>query len=754
MKHHRPLLAAIVFSLIMAGASIAQDGGRGAAATWQVQKYDVDVTLPPGERDRTITVKASLNLKNVSGKAASTLTLRVSPAAEVSSVRINDSTADFSKGEEKINTASNFQRIVMRLPSVAPDALLSAVVDYKITLKENSALEAVSPVGSQFLPLSFWYPTPNSWYFTRGSDKAPMRIRVQAPAGLTAVSAGNESAGAFEEAIRGMPFFIAGSWEMSNQNGVSVYMPKGSGNDATKRAADLAGLVTDAKAFMANVLGKAPDVPLRIVSSRRGAGFASGGTMIVSDAVFRRSKIDSLTAMNIAEAMAKLWIGDSISVNGEGYGAISEGLARYLATQFIESKYGKDVADVERLRQRVSYAAISTRDAPMALVSPIDDYYYPEVANKGAMAWRILAKRVGGDEFWKAVRSSAQDGNLTLSELRSAFPAQKDLLDYLFDKVTDMNLQAGLPQTSGAETKVALRNTGSTDATVDVAATTASGERIVAPTTIRAMSFGEVVFKTPGKITRVEVDADKMYPQMEYSDDVAPRDSTESDPLLAVKRLYDKQDLAGAEASARPPLRDLPRFDELRILLARSLLGENKTAEAEREFKAVLDEKLPTSRSLAWANEGLAEIAAKANQTEPARKFAETAILTEGEYGAGLAARNLRNKLGAGSAVDASVKGFFADFDKAASSNRKADVDAMVLPGEVTKFAGGVAGSTEQWRTDVRQVDRVDADTVLVDAGMTIKLLNKEPETGMAVYRLIKTAGGWKMAGVEMFETR
>jgi hypothetical protein len=78
----------------------------------------------------------------------------------------------------------------------------------------------------------------------------------------------------------------------------------------------------------------------------------------------------------------------------------------------------------------------------------------------------------------------------------------------------------------------------------------------------------------------------------------------------------------------------------------------------------------------------------------------------------------------------------------------------MVLPGEVTKFAGGVAGSTEQWRTDVRQVDRVDADTVLVDAGMTIKLLNKEPETGMAVYRLIKTAGGWKMAGVEMFETR
>src|ERR1043165_2233861 len=115
---------------------------------------------------------------------------------------------------------------------------------------------------------------------------------------------------------------------------------------------------------------------------------------------------------------------------------------------------------------------------------------------------------------------------------------------------------------------------------------------MIASSSIRATSFGEVTFRSPSKIIRAEIDVDKMYPQTDYSDDIAPREIDESDPLLAVKRLFDRQDFAGAETAARSTLRDLPRYDDVRILLARSLLGENKTGEAEREFKAVLDEKL------------------------------------------------------------------------------------------------------------------------------------------------------------------
>ena len=461
--------------------------------------------------------------------------------------------------------------------------------------------------------------------------------------------------------------------------------------------------------------------------------------------------------MNIAESVTKQWIGNSIAASGESYGVVSEGLVRYIATQFIESKYGKDVADIERLRQRSAYSAVAKRDAPMTTVSPIDDYYFPVVANKGAMAWRLIAKRVGAAEFAETLKRNSQDGDLTVAELRAAFSSQKEVVDLLFDQITEMNLMVGLPQVGNGEVKVAVKNTGTTDITVDVAATTVGGQKLISPTSVKAQTIGETVFRTNEKILRVEIDADKLYPQLDYFDDIAPRESTESDPLLAVKRAFDKQDAEGfatAETTAKVLLRDLPRSDDLRVLLARTLLAQGKTSEAEREFKAVLDEKLPTARSMAWANVGLAEAASKAGQNDAAIKYAETAIAIDAEYGASFAARNLRNKLGVASAADPGVKAFFNDFDKAAASNRKAETEALTMPGEVTKFVSGISGSTEQWQTQVRQIDRIDANTVLVEANMSIKLLNKEVETGIAVYRLTKVGNGWKLSAVDMFEVR
>ena len=76
------------------------------------------------------------------------------------------------------------------------------------------------------------------------------------------------------------------------------------------------------------------------------------------------------------------------------------------------------------------------------------------------------------------------------------------------------------------------------------------------------------------------------------------------------------------------------------------------------------------------------------------------------------------------------------------------------MPGEASKFAGGIAGGTEQWQTQVRQVDRLDANNVLVETTLTIKLLTKEVESGIAVFRLTKAGTAWKLSGVETFEVR
>ena len=741
------LLSACIFSVF------AQDESR-ASKTWEVQKYNIAATLPQNETDRYLSVKAILGLKNVSNGAASRLTLRISPNAEVLSVKVNDSTADFTKGEEKIGGNLNLQRIIVRVPSIQAGANFSVAVDYKLKVEENSGLSALSAVGSQFLPLSFWYPTPNSWYFARGADFAPTHLQINSNSSETVVSSGTSNANAFEQKLNVQPFFVTGSWEVINAGNVSVFLPKGAGADEQKRANELASLASDAKTFVAGLLGNTADEPLKIVAVKRGAGFSSGGTVFVEEAAFRRQKIDSQTAMVIGEAVAKLWLGNATVIGGDAFGAVKEGLPRYIATEFLEKQYGKEIADIERLRQRTSYTAIVQRDAPLNIVSPVDDYFYTTVANKGAMIWRLLAKKIGQNEFFSEIRSLAKDGNLSLSEFRSAFSGQKDFFDNLFNKITDTNLLVGLPQQNGAEAKIALRNSGSVEATVNVSATTANGEKLNAQTTIMPQSFGEVIFKNVNKIIRTEIDTEKFYPQTDYSDDVAPRETDTSDSILFIKRAFDQQDFVKAEKNARLVLQNMPRFDEARTWLGRALLAQGRNSDAEKEFRMVLDEKLPNSRSLAWANAGLGEIALKAGQNSQAAVFFAEAIETDAEYGATLTARQGRNKTNSAAAIDETVRAFFLQFDKAAVSARKADLDALILAGEIPKFSSGIAGQAEQWQTKVLYTDKVDANTIRAEANLNIKLLNKSAESGIAVFRLTKIGSKWKLSGVDVFEVR
>lgn len=742
-------LSAFVLLLFSVAVS-AQDDTR-ISATWQVQKYEITASLPTSDADRNLTARATLSLRNVSSRPASSLTLRISASATVSAVSVNGTTADFTKSEEKVGSAS-LQRIAIRIPSIAPSANTTAIVDYKLNIKDNSGLAAVSTSGAQFLPLSYWYPTPNSWYFARGADYGGVRVQINAP-GLVVVGSGKELSGAFDQPLFVQPFFVAGNFDRSTLNGVEVYLPKGSTLDEKKRAEELAALYSESKSFVSSSFGAGPDTPLRIVAVKRGGGFASGGTLLVDESVFRRSKIDSGTVSAATEAIGKLWFADNIQLSGDGFGVIREGLPRYLSTQFIETKYGKAVADVERMRQRNAYSSVSQRDAPIIQVAPLDDYYFSTVAYKGSMAWRLLSRRVGAEEFSKRIASGASDRVLTLGEIRSFFPEQKELLEVLFDKVTDTNLLVGLPQAGSGETKAALRNTGSVDVNVTVTATFANGEKMSAPTSIRAMSFGEISFRSPNKVVRLEIDTEKLFPQTDYSDDVAPREFTDSDLLLAVKRAFDKQDFALAESTARNVLKEFPNFDDVRVLLGRSLLAQNKNADAEREFRRSLDEKMPTARTLAWAYLGLAEVAQRNGETN-AVKLAEEAIKADADFGAGLGARVLRNKVTASGPVSEEVKAYFASFDRAALSNRKAEIDATVIGGEASRFVSGVSGNVVEWKSLPTHVDQLSADTLLVEAQMSVKMLNREVETGMAVYRLIRTGSGWKLYSADVFEVR
>lgn len=752
MKDIRAIIICSLFFWIFGFSTKAQTETR-ATKTWEVQKYDIAATLPVAESDRFLNAKAVLNLKNVSGNAATSLTLRINQNAEVTDVKLNNTTVSFTKGEERIGSG-RLQRIILRAISIPPNETIAVEVTYKLKVEENSGLNALSPVGSQFLPLSFWYPTPNSWFFARGADYAPFALKINSPSNQTVISSGTGNNNSFEQKLFDQPFFITGQWDTVNAGKISVFLPKGASSEEQKRAGELAALTAEIKSYTTSLLGEAPDFPVRIVAVRRGAGFSSGGTILVDESTFRRPKIDSAMVVTLAESIAEIWLGNIIQVDGDGQGAIRRGLSRFIATQFLEKKYGREIADLERLRQRTAYAAVIKRDAPLSQVTLLDDYYFATTSYKGAMIWRLLAKKMGSDSFFDIIRANLKTGQVNLAGLRRSFSQYKELIDYGFDQVTDMDLLIGLPQTNGNETKMALRNTGSIEATVEITATTEKGNKLKTTTTIPARGFGEARFNTPDKISRVEVDSEKLYPQTDYANDVKPLEVEDSDLILFIKRFFDRQDYVTAEKNARIVLRDLPQFDEARVFLGRALLAQNKITEAENEFRKVLNEKLPTARSLAWANVGLGEIMLKTGQTSQAARFFDEAIRINADFGANWQARQGKVKANVTNAGDENIKAFFGQFDKAAVSGNKASIESLIVPGEIPRFSTGIAGQAQEWNSKIVQVDVLDQNNLLVEVSLNIRLINKNPESGTAIYRLSKIGNNWKISGIEMFEVR
>ena len=106
------LLFLFLLNLLLSQFVFTQDDTR-VTATWQVQKYDIAVTLPASETDRTLVSKASVTVKNVTSQPATTLSLRISPGAEVTAVSVGGATADFTKREEKVGVGGSLQRLML-----------------------------------------------------------------------------------------------------------------------------------------------------------------------------------------------------------------------------------------------------------------------------------------------------------------------------------------------------------------------------------------------------------------------------------------------------------------------------------------------------------------------------------------------------------------------------------------------------------------------------------------------------------------
>jgi|SRR5687768_6477705 len=739
-----------------------------APPLWQVTLFDINANVQ--QTERTISVVATINATNIGGSAGRVMTVRLNNKATVKSVAAGGAASTFRQGTEPRGDLNRFE---IALPSaVNPGASTTVSVNYTLPVEINSGLASISPIGTQFLPGSFWYPMPNTPYTLRGTDTAPFRMTVNI---ANAISSGVEKTGSagsisFDQSIHGQPFFLQGDWDKVEGAGdgksVAVLLEKGGSAEDRKRAEALIAFAGAARSFYATSLGPAPDVPVRIVSVRRGAGFSDSGTVLIDADTLRLSKIDAATALSVAETVARLWIGGQTPVRGEGNGVLRDALVRYLATQFLEKQFGRDAILSELYRQRLAYAAVAQRDAPLARSTQIDNTYFGSVPNRGAMFWRLVDRKMGREAFMGVVRATLDAGKkdqtgTTLTALREALVARggealKPLLDTQLDQVVDTDLMVGLPAQRQGQWVSALRNIGSIDIAVTVAATTDRGERVLAEATVPAKEFGEAVFKTASKIVRVEVDPDKLYPQLDYGNDAMPRNKDLPEALNETSLQLGAQDYAKAEATARAMIAAAPRFQDARFLLARALLGQNKLEEAEQISRALLEEPLPFTASLAWANIVLGEIAMKRNQAAEAAKRFNDAVISSRDYPSSLAARAARIRAEAAAnaapAVDDAARTFITQFSQAVVSNKKAELESRVVSGELVRFINASIG-TELWETRVLRTEQLNANLIAADVYIKANKLGKAGE-GTAVMLLARTPGGLKISGIELFEVR
>jgi hypothetical protein len=755
------------FLLIVLSFFTVAFGQDEARAVWQTTNFDITANLP--QTDRSLNVVALLSATNVGRGTGTTFTFRIAQKAAIKSVNVGGATATYRSVSE---TVGNLQRVTVTLPgSVAGGGSTQISINYSLPVDSNTGLAAVSAMGSQFLPLSFWYPTPNTPFSVRGADTAPVKIMVNATGVLSSgVEKSTVSASTlFEQPLASQPFFVQGDWDKldgtADAKMITAYLPRGAGVDEKKQAEALINLASAARGFYSNLLGAGPDVPIRLVAVRRGAGFAEGGTILLETGAFRRAKTDATTALLIAESVARLWIGGQTPVRGDGGGTLRDGLVRFLATQFVEKQFGASAARAEMLRERLAYSTVAKKDGPLARMTMLDAAYFNSVPNKGAMVWRLVENNLGRDAFFSTLRDQLQTGRtgstgITLAGLRAALATRggertKSLLDQQLDQVTDLDLLVGLPQQRGADWVAALRNLGATDAITSVRATAANGQQTSVDVVVPARNFGEAVFKNAAKPVRVEIDPEKLYPQLDYSNDISPKTRDAQEAMGEATRQFSAQDYAKAETIAREALSVAPDLQEARILLARALLAQNRIDDAEKLFRAAIDDVLPTPGAMAWGNIGLGEVSLRRNQAAEAAKRFNDAVRADAEYASSLSARanRIKAETAANSVqVDPAVKTFVSQLDQAILSGKRPELESKIIPGELVRFINGLIGTQpEIWQTRVLRSEPLDANFVSVDVSLETKELGNQ-RAGTAVLTLMKTGNGYKLAAIDLFE--
>jgi hypothetical protein len=546
-------------------------------------------------------------------------------------------------------------------------------------------------------------------------------------------------------------------------------------------------------------------------SASRETSASMVGAVTIDENIFRRDAVDLGTIELLSGAAARAWIDGQVLLRGRGAGMLRDALPVYLVAQYMGERFGLPQRDAAFERFRRAYAAVARNDAPLLTQSQLDRNYATSVYNKGALVWRMIERTFGAPAFDKALRSSLSRGRvdaLSLSgwmapqqtqlaqgqqgqqgQQRRGGPqphplcqfsrcanfkenlvsagADRKLVNELFNNwietVTLPDFAIGQPQNTANGVESTIANFGSRerddlpgDFTVEVVATT-GGEKIQKTVTVKAGEYGSVNFPAGVDIKTIEIDPDKNYLQSDYSNDVFPRRSSQSEAFGQANLAFSKNDFATAEAKAREGLAASSNAPTLQALLGRALLAQKKNDEAEKIFNDALKAEPMPIQAYGLAHLGLAELAMQQNRFDAAAKHFRFAAAADLDAATTIGARDgaLKAERGANAVkIPDDVRAFLQKFDAAVLQGNSAAVNPFVELGNLRKFAQNlVVRKPSIWATEALRAEEWDASRTAVDVTLKIKIEGKD-YSGRAVYIISRTGGKLLLSEVPTFDVK
>lgn len=803
------LFVCLVFAALFASVVRAQE--------FEIKKYEINARVLPEEQK--VDVQAKLRLVNLSDPTLADrillstadkprLSFVINPKAKVAEMKVNGVTAAFKTNEER----GNVQRVYTDITTaIAAARELEVDFVYSISSADRSTSLHVSSGESLLLPSSFWVPVVHTPYDGHGADTAPMSLTVTAPAGLKVVSSGiRKSETSFEQSLASQPFFIVGDYDVITRGGdsypVEVYVPRGLNEVGKQQAQRLAAEAERMIAHYVKYFNVASLAPFRVVATQarqlstmtsdalsqgREVSFATVGAVTVDDNLFRRDAVDLGTIELVAGAAARAWIDGQVLLRGRGTGMLRDALTIYLTGQYLGERFGPAQRDAAFDRYRRAYSIVARNDAPLLMQSQLDRNYTTSVYNKGAMVWRLLEKQLGKQTFDTVLRNSLSRTKVdalslsgwyfqpqagkpsqvhplcsfsrcaSLKENLLAAGTDRRLINEIFanwiDSVVLPDFAIGQPQNTAAGVESTVANFGTGDVTIAVVAVTDKGEKLSRDVAIKAGDYGTVTFPAGTNIATIEADPDNLYLQADYTNDIFPRQASQSEAFGLANVAFSKNDFVGAEAKAREGLKTSPNAPTLQALLGRALLAQKKTDEAAKIFDAVLKSEPLPIQAYGSANLGLAEIAMQQNNyAEAARRYRFVAM-SDLDAASTITVRDAAAKAErAANAIKISedVRAFLQKFDGAVLQGTADSVNQFIELGNLRKFAQSlVVRKPSVWVTEAIRTEEWDGSRTAIDVTLKIKIEGKD-YAGRAVYVISRNGAKVLLSEVPVFDVK